>query len=128
MQPGLKNLTDHFLEEWFWRPGAIVSYSAGSFAGVRASTAWHGTLSEMGMIVVSSTLAVSEIANTLDTNSQPIGPLGEALRQAFPDSLMISSGRKRLRLSAPAILMEVNSLSATERTHLGLLANSEWCQ
>src|SRR5690242_4494769 len=27
MQPGLKNLTDHFLEEWFWRPAAIVSYS-----------------------------------------------------------------------------------------------------
>src|SRR5580704_18949940 len=24
MQPGLKNLTDHFLEEWFWRPAAIV--------------------------------------------------------------------------------------------------------
>src|SRR5438270_8773344 len=23
MQPGLKNLTDHFLEEWFWRPAAI---------------------------------------------------------------------------------------------------------
>ena len=21
-QPGLKNLTDHFLEEWFWRPAA----------------------------------------------------------------------------------------------------------
>src|SRR5215470_15303428 len=28
MQPGLKNLTDHFLEEWFWRPAAIASYSA----------------------------------------------------------------------------------------------------
>jgi NAD(P)H-dependent FMN reductase len=27
MQPGLKNLTDHFLEEWFWRPAAIASYS-----------------------------------------------------------------------------------------------------
>ena len=24
VQPGLKNLTDHFLEEWFWRPAAIV--------------------------------------------------------------------------------------------------------
>src|SRR3546814_8386857 len=35
-QPGLKNLTDHFLEEWFWRPAAIACYSAGSFAGVRA--------------------------------------------------------------------------------------------
>src|SRR5581483_12399071 len=26
IQPGLKNLTDHFLEEWFWRPAAIASY------------------------------------------------------------------------------------------------------
>jgi NAD(P)H-dependent FMN reductase len=33
MQPGLKNLADHFLEEWFWRPAAIVSYSAGRLAG-----------------------------------------------------------------------------------------------
>src|SRR3546814_9071558 len=23
-QPGLKNLTDHFLEEWLWRPAAIL--------------------------------------------------------------------------------------------------------
>ena len=39
MQPGLKNLTDHFLEEWFWRPAAIVSYSAGRLSGARAATA-----------------------------------------------------------------------------------------
>ena len=84
MQPGLKNLTDHFLEEWFWRPAAIVSYSAGRFAGARASTAWHATLSEMGMVVVSSTLAVGPIASTLDANGEPIGPSGEALQQAFP--------------------------------------------
>src|SRR6188472_4782924 len=83
IQPGLKNLTDHFLEEWFWRPAAIVSYSAGRFSGARAATAWHGTLSEMGMVVVSSTLAVGPIANTLDPNGEPIGPSGEALQQAF---------------------------------------------
>ncbi|RZM27918.1 MAG: NADPH-dependent oxidoreductase, partial [Sphingomonas sp.] len=53
VQPGLKNLTDHFLEEWFWRPAAIASYSAGRFAGARAGLAWHGTLSEMGMVVIS---------------------------------------------------------------------------
>ena len=53
IQPGLKNLTDHFLEEWFWRPAAIVSYSGGLLSGARAATAWHGTLSEMGMVVVS---------------------------------------------------------------------------
>ena len=43
LQPGLKNLTDHFLEEWFWRPAAIASYSAGRFSGARAALAWHGT-------------------------------------------------------------------------------------
>jgi NAD(P)H-dependent FMN reductase len=37
VQPGLKNLTDHFLEEWFWRPAAIASYSAGRFSGARAA-------------------------------------------------------------------------------------------
>ena len=31
--PALKNLLDHFLEEYFWRPSAIVSYSAGRFGG-----------------------------------------------------------------------------------------------
>src|ERR1700681_2087171 len=56
MQPGLKNLTDHFLEEWFWRPAAVVSYSAGRLAGARSNALWHGTLSEMGMAVISSTL------------------------------------------------------------------------
>jgi NAD(P)H-dependent FMN reductase len=65
VQPGLKNLTDHFLEEWFWRPAAIASYSAGRFAGARACTAWHGTLSEMGMVGVSSTIGAGPIAQTL---------------------------------------------------------------
>src|SRR3981189_3878859 len=57
IQPGLKNLTDHFLEDWFWRPAAIASYSAGRIAGARAATAWHGTLSAMGLVVISSTIA-----------------------------------------------------------------------
>jgi NAD(P)H-dependent FMN reductase len=84
MQPGLKNLTDHFLEEWFWRPAAIASYSAGRFAGARAALAWHGTLSEMGMVVVSSSLAVGPIAQTLDENGAPVGEGGKALTRSFP--------------------------------------------
>jgi NAD(P)H-dependent FMN reductase len=83
-QPGLKNLTDHFLEEWFWRPAAIASYSAGRFSGVRSGTVWHGILSEMGMLVVSSTLAVGPISQTLDADDKPIGTAGEALQKAFP--------------------------------------------
>jgi NAD(P)H-dependent FMN reductase len=84
MQPGLKNLTDHFLEEWFWRPAAIASYSAGRLSGAHAATAWHGTLCEMGMVVVSSTLAIGPIAQTLSENGEPIGEGGKQLSRAFP--------------------------------------------
>jgi len=84
IQPGLKNLTDHFLEEWFWRPAAIVSYSAGRLSGARASTAWHGTLSEMGMVVVSTTIAVGPIAQSLTADAVPTGEGGKALERAFP--------------------------------------------
>jgi NAD(P)H-dependent FMN reductase len=84
VQPGLKNLTDHFLEEWFWRPAAIASYSAGRIAGARAATAWHGTLSEMGMVVVSSTIAAGPIAQILSIDGKPTGEGGKALEKAFP--------------------------------------------
>src|SRR6202048_10811 len=83
VQRGLKNLTDHFLEEWFWRPAAIASYSAGRFSGARAATAWHGTLSEMGMVVISSTIAAGPIAQTLSVDGKPTGEAGKALAQAF---------------------------------------------
>jgi NAD(P)H-dependent FMN reductase len=84
IQPGLKNLTDHFLEEWFWRPAAIASYSAGRLSGAHAATAWHGTLCEMGMVVISSTIAVGPIAQTLSADGKPIGDGGKGLQFAFP--------------------------------------------
>jgi NAD(P)H-dependent FMN reductase len=83
VQPGLKNLTDHFLEEWFWRPAAIASYSFGRLAGARSSYAWHNTLSEMGMVVISSTLTVGPIAEALDEHGAPLGEVGAGLRRAF---------------------------------------------
>ena len=84
LQPGLKNLTDHFLEEWFWRPAALVSYSGGRLGGARANYAWHATLSEMGLVVISSTITVGPIAETLDADGRPIGELGNRLARSFP--------------------------------------------
>ena len=84
IQPGLKNLTDHFLEEWFWRPAAIVSYSGGRLSGARSNFLWHGTLSEMGMVVISSTLTVGPISLTLSATGEPIGEAGQQLQRAFP--------------------------------------------
>ena len=82
-QPGLKNLTDHFLEEWFWRPAAVVTYSPGRLSGARAGSSWHPILSEMGMVVISSTVAVGPIAQTFDEQGQPIGEAGQVVRKAF---------------------------------------------
>lgn len=82
-QPGLKNLTDHFLEEWFWRPAAILSYSAGRIGGARSNVIWHGILSEMGMAVISSTITLGPIAEALDENGRPQGESGARLERAF---------------------------------------------
>jgi NAD(P)H-dependent FMN reductase len=84
VQPGLKNLTDHFLEEWFWRPAAIVGYSAGPFAGMRAMLHWRAILGEMGMAVISSVLAVPHIGGVFDADGQPQGGDGERLVKHFP--------------------------------------------
>jgi NAD(P)H-dependent FMN reductase len=84
VQPGLKNLTDHFLEEWFRRPAAIASYSGGRLAGARAGLAWHGILSEMRMVVISSTLTVGQVAQALGAEGEPAGDGGKALESTFP--------------------------------------------
>ena len=80
-----------FSRSGFGAPAAIASYSAGRFSGVRAAIAWHGTLSEMGIVMVSSTIAVGPIAQTLAADDAPIGAGGEAIERAFPrfaDDLM----------------------------------------
>ena len=84
IQAGLKNLTDHFLEEWFWRPAAIASYSLQHTGGARSAYCWHATLNEMGMVVVSSSIAIGPITEALDENGNPIGASGAYLEKAVP--------------------------------------------
>lgn len=106
MQPGLKNLTDHFLEEWFWRPAGIVSYSAGRLGGAHANLAWHGTLAEMGMVVISSTVTVGQISKTLDETGKPVGDGGQSLERAFSRfaddlSWWVEAGKRQREHRAP---------------------------
>lgn len=63
--PALKNLLDHFLEEYFWRPSAIVCYSTGAFGGVRAAMQLRMTLAELGMPSIPSLLPIPHIQNAL---------------------------------------------------------------
>ena len=61
----LKNMLDHFLEEYFWRPSTIVSYSAGRFGGVRAAVALRTILAELGMPSLPSVLSIPTIGRAL---------------------------------------------------------------
>jgi NAD(P)H-dependent FMN reductase len=72
--PALKNLLDHFLEEYFWRPSAIVSYSAGRYGGVRAAVTLRTVLPEMGMSSVPSVLSIPSIQTSLSEDGHAHEP------------------------------------------------------
>lgn len=107
VQPGLKNLTDHFLEEWYWRPAAIANYSLQRSGGARAGYNWHATLTEMGMVVISSTITLGPITEALNEDGEPIGTSGAYLEKRFPrfvDDLvwwMEAAGAQRQRTPPP---------------------------
>lgn len=69
--PALSNLMDHFLEEYFFKPSAIVCYSAGSFGGVRASIALRAMLAEMGTSSIPSILPIPKVQNAFNDEGIP---------------------------------------------------------
>jgi NAD(P)H-dependent FMN reductase len=71
IQPGLSNLMDHFLEEYYFRPAGIVSYSVGSFGGVRAAIQLRAFLTEMGMPTISTIFSIPKIGDALDRTGVP---------------------------------------------------------
>lgn len=75
--PALSNLLDHFLEEYFFRPSAIVCYSAGTFGGVRAAMQLRAMLGELGMPSISSIFPIPKIAGALDPEGRPADPAFE---------------------------------------------------
>lgn len=81
----LKNLLDHFLEEYFFRPSGIVSYSAGSFGGVRAAMQLRMTLAEIGMPSISSVFAIPKVQNAFEADGTPKDPAWERRIKKFLD-------------------------------------------
>jgi len=69
--PALSNLLDYFLEEYFWRPSAIVCYSAGQFGGVRAAMQLRAMLCELGMPSISSLFPIPKIQDVFDGQGIP---------------------------------------------------------
>jgi NAD(P)H-dependent FMN reductase len=68
--PALSNLLDHFLEEYFWRPSAIVCYSVGQFGGVRAAMQLRAMLCELGMPSIPSLFPIPKIQTVFDADGR----------------------------------------------------------
>ena len=83
--PALKNLLDHFLEEYFWRPSAIMSYSAGRYGGVRAAVTLRTVLGELGMPSVPSILAIPSIGKALSDEGEANEPWIDRSARRFLD-------------------------------------------
>jgi NAD(P)H-dependent FMN reductase len=63
--PGMTNLIDYFLEEYYFKPSAIVCYSAGEYGGVRAAMQLRALLTEAGMPTIPSLQPVPSIEKAL---------------------------------------------------------------
>ena len=63
--PALTNLIDYFLEEYAFRPSAIVCYSAGSYGGVRAAMQLRALLPEVGLPTIPSLQPIPSIGSSL---------------------------------------------------------------
>ena len=83
--PALKNLLDHFLEEYFFRPSAIVCYSAGAFGGVRAAMQLRMTLGELGMPSIPSIFPIPHVQDAFDDGGRAKQPVLEQRVGRFLD-------------------------------------------
>jgi NAD(P)H-dependent FMN reductase len=76
--PALTNLIDYFLEEYFYRPSAIVCYSASPFGGVRAAMQLRALLAEAGMPTIPSLQPIPLVGQALSAE-------GVALNQTLAE-------------------------------------------
>jgi NAD(P)H-dependent FMN reductase len=63
--PALTNLIDYFLEEYAFRPSAIVCYSAGAYGGVRAAMQLRALLPEVGLPTIPSLWPIPLVGKAL---------------------------------------------------------------
>ena len=67
ISPGMSNLIDYFLEEYFFRPSAIICYSATPFGGMRLAMQLRAMLAETGMPSIPSIQPIPKVGDALTT-------------------------------------------------------------
>lgn len=100
----LKNLLDHFLEEWFHKPCGIACYSAGRFGGVRAAMQLRMTLAELGMPTIPTLLPVPSVQTAVGGDgTQPAEWLTKATNAFIAELAWWSEAARRQKALAPPV-------------------------
>jgi NAD(P)H-dependent FMN reductase len=85
----MKNTLDYFLEEYFFKPSAIVSYSVGPFGGILAGNHLRQVLAEilaeMGAPAIPSQLPISKVQEVFGENGELIDKNYERRSERFFD-------------------------------------------
>ena len=66
----MKNTLDYFLEEYYFKPSAIVSYSVGGYGGVNAVQHLRLIFAELGAPSISSSFSISRVQEVFDDNGE----------------------------------------------------------
>jgi NAD(P)H-dependent FMN reductase len=66
----MKNTLDYFLEEYYFKPSAIVSYSVGGFGGINAVQNLRLIFAELGAPSISSSFSISKIQDVFDDSGE----------------------------------------------------------
>jgi NAD(P)H-dependent FMN reductase len=66
LQPGLKNLLDHFYVEFFHRPCGLVTYSVGGLGGARVSADLRTIAGIFGMPAIPQILSFAKVHEVMD--------------------------------------------------------------
>jgi NAD(P)H-dependent FMN reductase len=70
--PALKNILDHYYDEYRYKPAAIMTYASGQFGGVRAMVQLRSILAELRMVTIPSTMPVPYLAKAFDDEGNPL--------------------------------------------------------
>src|SRR5688500_19763471 len=71
----MKNTLDYLLEEYYFKPSAIVSYSVGGFGGVNAVQHLRAIFAELGAPSISSSFSISKVQDVFDDAGRLRNPL-----------------------------------------------------
>lgn len=80
--PALKNLLDHFRQEYFHKPTGIISYSAGPFGGIRAAEHLRQICAELRTIAIPRSLPISKSHESIHEDGTSVN--GDYERRSEP--------------------------------------------